>query len=95
MRYFVYTLFCCTWLFAQNARPLTVIFPENYPPHYFIHEGKPQGFAIDILRYIEKDLNLTFSYVPSKEVTEIVQKVTEGNFDIVPDIGISNERMER
>lgn len=93
MRLLYYGIFFVSFLCAQPTKTLNVIFLENFPPHQVIQEGKPSGFAIDILRYIEKDLNLKLNYVHFKNEADFWEKITQGDFDIIPNMGVCPQRM--
>lgn len=92
MHYILSFLLFLSFLHADVQNSINVVFPKNFPPHYIYEDGKPDGFAHDIFKYIQKDLDLHVNYVP-KESWEEVWHVMDGEgFYIIPDVGITKER---
>jgi two-component system cell cycle sensor histidine kinase/response regulator CckA len=67
---------------------------RNFPPHYSIDEKtkKPTGFAVDIMDEVAKRAGLKIRYVVFDEWPPLIQALKEGRIDIIPNIGIVDER---
>lgn len=74
-------------------REVIVVVPRSWPPQYSLNEqGKPAGFAIDVLEAVAERAGLTVKYVIRENWTEVAQALKNGDADIVPNLGISDER---
>ena len=97
MRLFILFLFCSLFFglktgIAQNLS-VTVVVPRNFPPQYSIDEnGKPSGFAIDIMEQIATLAKLQITYVVVDSWTEVFEKIKKKEADLVPNMGITEGR---
>jgi PAS domain S-box-containing protein len=66
----------------------------NFPPQYSIDEktGKPTGFAIDTMDEIAGRAGLKVRYIVFAEWPPIFRALKEGRIDIIPNVGIIEER---
>lgn len=67
---------------------------RNFPPQYSLDEktGQPVGFAIDIMDEVARRAGLKIRYAIFDEWPQSVQALKEGRIDIIPNIGIAEER---
>ena len=79
-------------LFALENEKLKVVFPKDFPPSYVYKNGKTSGYAIELFKEIEKDLNLNVEYIPKNDWPEIVNQMKLGLVDIIPNQGITEDR---
>ncbi len=70
------------------------VIPYDASPTYFLDEktNKPAGFAVDIMDIIAKRAGLHVDYIFEHTWTEMIDKVRNGEVDLIPDLGISEER---
>lgn len=86
------------WALNQDGRPVlekvTAVIPRDLTPTYFVDKktGNPAGFAVDVMNRIAQRAGLQVDYVFEDGWTNIIDKVLRGDADLVPDIGISQER---
>jgi ABC-type amino acid transport substrate-binding protein len=73
---------------------VVAIIPADSPPTYFIDPktNKPTGFAVDIINRIAELSDMDVSYTVGHGWKEIVEKIKSGEADIIPEIGISEDR---
>jgi len=71
-----------------------VTFPKEFPPQCFLDEqGKPVGFAIDVMDAVARLANLKVTYQPAETFVSAVNALLDGSADIVPNSGITPERL--
>lgn len=73
-------------------RPIIIKGEFNYPPYEFINElGEPDGFNVEIVEAIMKELNFPYTLVlePWKQVIDELQ---QGKIDLVTGMMYTNER---
>lgn len=64
----------------------------NNPPKIFINDsGHPDGFFVDILKYIAENENLNIEYV-SGEWHQLTSMLKNGEIDVLPDMAYSIQR---
>lgn len=84
--------------FAQDqilSSPLVVSIPANFPPHYYLDDNNhPTGFAIDVFDVVAAKAGLEYRYEPVANWIDVWDSIREGKTDIVPNVGISEERMQ-
>lgn len=70
--------------------------PANFPPQYSIDKetGQPAGFAIDIMDEIARRNGLEIRYVVFDTWPEVTEAMREGQIDVIPNSGITDERKE-
>jgi len=79
----------------DKSRLLTAVVLNDFPPLYSrSKEGRPIGFAIDILEHVSRNSNLTIRYLAAENWSEAMQAIRTGKADIIPGIGISPVRSE-
>lgn len=81
-----------TFLFANTQVPLYVVFPKNFPPHYYYENERPSGFAHDVFNYIKEDIDLKVKLIPQESWPELWKRIKKDEFDIIPDMGITEQR---
>ena len=85
---------------AEHAAPPAVqeriiaVIPPDAPPTYFRDNvtGRPSGFSVDTLDAIAERAGLQVEYRFVSGWDHIIEAVREGEADIAPDLGISEER---
>jgi PAS domain S-box-containing protein len=82
----------------QNSRlarnKVIAVIPRNVPPNYFQDNktGKPAGFAIEVLDEIARRAGVTIEYRFGNDLAENLKTVRNGEADVIPLLGISEER---
>jgi diguanylate cyclase (GGDEF)-like protein/PAS domain S-box-containing protein len=70
-----------------------VAFPKYFPPQYSLTpEGKPSGFAIEVITEVARRANLKLEFYPTDNWPEAIQLVRNGEADLIPNMGITAER---
>ncbi len=83
-----------------NARTnhdiVTAIVLRDSPPLQFYNEesGQANGFAVDNMNNIAERAGLNVSYIYADTWYEMIQKVSNGEADIIPSLAISEERQK-
>lgn len=82
----------------QNSPPVhnkvIAVTPRNVPPNYFQDNktGKPAGFAVEVLDEIARRAGVTIEYRLGNDLGENLNTVRNGEADVIPLLGISEER---
>jgi len=79
-----------------KSRKITAAVLNDFPPLYLLNkQGKPDGIAIDILRYVADQAGLNVDYLVVNNWAEAMQAVRTGKADLIPGIAKdpSTERM--
>ena len=80
---------------TSSKRTITAAVLADFPPLYSLDEnGQPVGFAIDILEDISRKAELTVNYLITENWSEALAAVRSGNADLIPGIGINDERQQ-
>ncbi|KJR40854.1 Extracellular solute-binding protein, family 3 [Candidatus Magnetoovum chiemensis] len=75
---------------------ITAAVLNDFPPLYMLDEaGTPKGFAVDILTDVAKTTGLTVKYIVVDNWDEAMQAVESGKADLVPGIGIDQQRLSK
>jgi diguanylate cyclase (GGDEF)-like protein/PAS domain S-box-containing protein len=78
---------------AEKTPELIAAIPRSFPPQYEIDaQGKPTGFAIEIMEAVAKAAGYTMVYQVYDSWVEAHQAVREGHAQLIPNIGITEER---
>ncbi|MCH8095536.1 MAG: PAS-domain containing protein [Proteobacteria bacterium] len=76
-------------------RKVVAAVPRSWPPQYSLDEnGKPIGFAIDVMDEIAARAGLSVEYVVAENISAAGDMLNRGLVDLVPNSGIVPERME-
>ncbi len=83
--------------FSEQAKPalrqVIAVVPRSWPPQYNVDEnGKPIGFAIDVMEEIAIRANLQVSYRIVNSFPDVEKVMREGLADLIPNSGITLER---
>ncbi len=78
------------FIYPALSQSLTVGVYDN-PPMVFYKNGKADGFFIELLEYIAKREGWEIRYVRGT-FPELMEKLKEGEIDILPDVAFSQER---
>ncbi|MGD1806127.1 EAL domain-containing protein [Dapis sp. BLCC M126] len=79
-----------------NQTTITVAMPRNFPPQYTVDEnGKPVGFAIDVMEKIAATVGLKLIYKIEDNWQDVGKHLESGAVDLVPNMGITNKRKEK
>ncbi len=78
------------------AEEIVAAVPANWPPQYLRDPdtGHPTGFAVDFLDEAARLAGLRIRYEMYDSWTKVHQAVMEGHALIIPDLGITAERMD-
>lgn len=72
---------------------MTVVVPHSFPPQYQVDEnGRPTGFAIDIMDAVARRANLNINYRVEENWLATMAALRTGQADIIPNLGITPER---
>lgn len=79
---------------APVPNKITAVIPYDLPPTYFLDKktNAPAGFAVDIMNAIAERSGLGVNYIFGETWTDILGKILNGNADVIPDLGINEER---
>lgn len=81
---------------AAQTDEVVVAFHENWPPHYSLDkEGKPTGFAAEVLEELATRAGLSVRYVIAPSFPDVLKLVLDGEADVVPNLGITPGRMQQ
>ena len=77
----------------EKPRRVTAVVPRSWPPQYQLDEdGKPAGFAIDVMNEIAARANLTVEYLVADNFAAAVEFMQRGDADLIPNSGILSQR---
>lgn len=77
----------------ENNPPLKAVVPESFPPYYFTDkEGLPYGMAIEVMNEIDHHAGYLTKYIVKKTWTEVFKTIENGEAQIIPNLGITEER---
>jgi two-component system, cell cycle sensor histidine kinase and response regulator CckA len=81
---------------TSKRKTLTAVIPSDSAPTYYkdIKTNEAAGFAVDVMNAIGKQTGYSISYQFRNDWSEIVDAVKDGTADIVPDMGITEERLK-
>ncbi|WP_045498467.1 HD domain-containing phosphohydrolase [Vibrio hyugaensis] len=77
---------------VMNAPALIVSNQNDWGPYDFSQAGEPQGYAIDMLRLIQKKTGLKFDFVNGFESSVLAHKYINGTIDLLH--SVSGERRQ-
>ncbi len=85
-----------TILASERPQEIRAGVLRNFPPDYFLDEatGKPVGFAVDVMDAVAENAGLNVRYVVFDEWPLANQALREGRIDVIPGMGIAEERMK-
>lgn len=80
------------WL--KNRNSTIVVYPEkNYPPFsYQDTSGTPHGLSIDYIELAAEKIGATISYLPSRQLSQILDDVQQGKGDVITSLADTSER---
>ncbi|MDJ0557428.1 MAG: EAL domain-containing protein [Microcoleaceae cyanobacterium MO_207.B10] len=79
-----------------NKTTITVAIPKSFPPQYAVDEnGKPVGFAIDVMEKIAARAGFKLIYQIEDNWKDVHQKLESGVVDLVPNMGVTKKRKEK
>ncbi|MBW6486891.1 MAG: PAS domain S-box protein [Syntrophobacterales bacterium] len=83
-----------TVLAADKPPEIRAGFHRNFPPGYVIDEatGKPAGFAAEVMNEVARIAGLEIRYLVFDDWPQINNALLAGRIDIVPNMGITEER---
>lgn len=100
-----YSSFLCSILFLSlqhsayatesfvDKNTITVVVVKNFPPHYSLDkDGKPQGYAVDVIEAIAKRAGLNLTYIVKDTWSQTAKALKNGEADLIPNLGISESR---
>lgn len=81
---------------AEARRSLLAVVPYSWKPQYdHDEEGKPVGFAIDVMNEIAKRAGLNVSYRAAENFYRAGKILDEGGADLIPNSRIRKSRLDR
>jgi len=76
-----------------TAGSLTVGSDLDYPPMEMLNGDQPEGFDVDLMTAIAKEMGLTISYLPPQDFDALPALVNSGKFDVIASsMTINDER---
>ncbi len=86
------TLACAIQITAEEAKKIIVCGDINYPPYEYINDkGEPEGFTVDLIRIIMKELELPYD-LQLDNFKKALQQFKDGDADVITNIVKSEER---
>lgn len=81
--------------YETASAEIIAVFPKNFPPQFHLSpEGKPFGFAIEVMDEVAHRAGLKIKYKPVENWLDVFELIRKGEADIVPNMGITPERAE-
>jgi PAS domain S-box-containing protein len=82
--------------FAANKRQLIAAVPRYWTPQYDTDaDGKPIGFAIDVMNEVAARAGVQVIYKTAKSFRQAVRMLDTGAADLIPNSRIRKERLEK
>ncbi|NOQ92759.1 MAG: transporter substrate-binding domain-containing protein, partial [Flavobacteriaceae bacterium] len=76
-----------------SSHPVISVGNERYwPPIDFVKDGKPMGYAIDLMDLIGKELGIKINYISGLSWAELMEALKNGSIDVLPAISKTDER---
>jgi signal transduction histidine kinase len=79
------------WLFTHKDS-IQVLIESSFPPFVYMDNDTAKGASIDLLKQIEKELGVSFHYVPCANLKEILEKIKKTGLNIVTSVKRTDER---
>jgi signal transduction histidine kinase len=74
---------------------ITASMPASWPPHYLtLPDGKPTGFAVEILDAVAEQAGYKISYRVTETMREAYDLAATGEVDLMPNVGAVPSRMD-
>jgi PAS domain S-box-containing protein len=79
---------------STSPNRVIAVIPPDSPPTYFLDQntGKAAGFAVDVMDAVAEHAGLQVDYIFEDGWTDIIDKVKTGQADLIPGMGVSEER---
>jgi len=78
---------------GQSQTVITAAIPTSFPPYYQLDaEGRPTGFAIDVMNAIAERTGLQVEYRLMESWQEVFDAARAGEVDLIPNVGVSKQR---
>lgn len=82
-------------LYGKEDQTLTAVVLSDFPPLYQLdYDGKPTGFAIDLLNHIAEKKKLKINYKIVRNWGQAFRAIRRGEGDFMPGTGISPKRQK-
>ena len=82
-----------TYSEVMESERIIAVIPEDFPPQYQLDkQGKPSGFAVEMLNAIAEKTNLKIEYLVKPTWKEVFSAIEQGEAILLPNVGISNKR---
>jgi len=80
---------------AQEILNVVAAVPKHWPPQYSLdNNGKPMGFAIDIMEAVAARAGLNVTYKIVDSFAKAVSTLKSGDADLIPNSGILPQRLD-
>jgi len=92
------TFFSSSLLYATNtdnqkSSKVTAAVHAHFPPYYLLdNQGKPEGFAIDLMNAIARRSGIQVEYKVKKSWAEIFASARKGDVNLIPNVGATADR---
>ena len=78
------------------AEKLVAAMPNEFPPYYMLDkQGRPSGFAIDVMDGVAKLMEVEVVYQIEDSWAAAQDAVDSGSADLLPNMGITKDRLRR
>jgi len=78
---------------AIKPERILAVIPEDFPPQYQLDkQGKPSGFAVEMLNAVAAKANLNIEYLVKPSWDEVFLAIENGEAILLPNVGISKYR---
>ncbi|RLW66340.1 MAG: hypothetical protein B6D73_03870 [gamma proteobacterium symbiont of Stewartia floridana] len=82
-------------LAEPQATHLLAAIPRDFPPQYAVDEnGRPYGFAIDVMNALAEQAGLTVEYQIHETWQDVLNAIRTGQADLIPNVGITADRQK-
>lgn len=79
--------------YLSEKRVLKVANLKSFPPYNYNANEKPQGYMIDYIKLLSKELNLKVEFI-TKPWNKLVPMLHKDEIDLIPHIAINEERLK-
>ena len=81
------------WL--QNHPIITVSNEDDWPPFDFSIDGKAEGYSIDVIKLLAKNIGIKIKFINGYSWSELIQEFDKGNIDLMHSMSISVKREKK
>ena len=81
--------------YLENKQTIRMPTYSNWRPFNYVDAGQPKGYLIDLTRQISQKLGLELRFVNGFEWSQHMEKLADGQLDVVGNMVLTEERQQR